>query len=1034
MVNQAPSLVAVYRVVLAIYVLTLALLWSSAASASGQHGTPPPPLPPLTVLGSVETNKNPVGIAINSNRSEALVANRDTKSISLINIVTLTELWEVTIGRGPTGVAINPNTNVGVVTLHDESSVALINLTTRAVLGKVRVSGRPLGVAVDPGYNVAVVAVQNDTVAIIDLATQTRVTEIRIGKRPVAVSVNPLTHVAAITNEHDGSVVLVDYTFVANATVTATITLPHSKLQYRNDSSNGPRAHPTGVAFDYSPSLNRLVVTDPGTRTVVIVTLNSASEPVSIQSLPFPGTVQKPAAVAVNPGKDYAIITTDQNNVFSMTLTNPAFTGSLPYSVDNGPRTPQGVAIDPATCRGAVTNRGLDKGKNRLQGNALILGISCSPVITALDPPSAQAGTTFTLKITGTGLVAGTTVNVGDTILIPSTPAGVGVISASVVAPATPGTVQVSVTAGGVTSNNLPLVVTQLAPPILCSVSPLGVTADGADLDLTLLGRNVGSPATAVFGGQQGGVGVQVVSITAITPATDAAGCTSNQRVQVKVLGYPTTTLTTHASIPDPRVGVVNPDGGPSNTLPVALLNPRPFLSSLQPTTAPTSTEDKVLTIFGGSFVLVRDAQGNLSTLTQVRFNGEPLDTVVPDPAEPTSKLLATVPFSLLTLPQNLNQIVYTVDVANPAPGGGVSLVSQPFTVVAGTLPSGITVTSVSVDPVSAPTAVALFKEPTTLTGVVGIGNELTLRLIDLTNAASPTLLASPIVQVGAPTFDGIGDMVTLPGSQHAVALTLPDTDQLVVVNFSVLDPLTGLPTVTQYPMPGSVPRNLAVDASANKLVVVGLGDFSLHVFNVVQTGTVTLLPAMAPIDLTPALRDVSVLGSSVAVNPATGIAVVLDSPDPPDTGAAILVNYLGTGGVSTTYALGLGVARVAIDQSRNEAVITEPGSDKFRVLNLATGLTRSLLQAGDGPQGVAVDPLTHKAVIVNTANNELTRVDLNPAVPATSSFQIGSQSAQGPVNVVWDPATGTVLSGVLINSGSTSAIVVGGLTPARIP
>lgn len=142
----------------------------------------------------------------------------------------------------------------------------------------------------------------------------------------------------------------------------------------------------------------------------------------------------------------------------------------------------------------------------------------------------------------------------------------------------------------------------------------------------------------------------------------------------------------------------------------------------------------------------------------------------------------------------------------------------------------------------------------------------------------------------------------------------------------------------------------------------------------------------------------------------------------------------LGSGGVTTTDTLGLGVARVAIDRSTNEAIITEAGSDQFPVLGLGTGVTRALLPAGDGPQGIAIDPLTHKGVIVNTANNELTRVNLNPAVPTTSSFQIGSQSAQGPVNVVWDPGTGTALIGVLINSGSTSAIVVGGVTPAQIP
>jgi hypothetical protein len=732
---------------------------------------------------------------------------------------------------------VSPITNVGVVTLQHESAVAIIDLAAKAVT-KVGVSGHPFGVAIDPGFNIAVVAVRQDTIVFIDLATKSRVSELTLGKFPFGVAVNPNTHVAAVTNEADGSITLIDYTFVNNPTAVAFVALPGAKVGEKSN-PNGPHSRPTGIAFDYSgTSLNRLVVRrsrhrQPGPRHA-----ERAGQPVTIQNLgPLPDKPHKPVDVAVNPGADFGIATSDHSGIFTFRLTNPAFTGRYyPPKKKNDPKKPQSVAIDPVSCRAAVTNRGLDWGKSKLKGNVLVLGVACSPVITAIDPPSVRAGTTVTITITGSGLLPGTLVNVNGTIY-ESSPAGVGKISAQVAAPSPAGIYQVSVTSGGKTSNSLPLTTTVLSPIVLCSVTPNSVVAHGTDVTLTLLARNVVAPATPVFGGTVGGAAgpqtpLYIVSIAPDPTNACSSGASPSQRVEVKIQGYPVTTLTSHGWIPDPRVHVINSDGGPSNALPVAVRNPVPSLVSVQPNTAPTSTNDKVLTLFGSSFTLDRVTIGGnqiFTTQTQVLFDGQVVGTVEPDPLEPTSKLLATIPASYLTVPPGQSEIVYQVSVLNPGPGGGIypdpnnpppcppapaSCQLPTFKVVVSTVPGGFAVNSISVGD-SAPTVVALLKDADGVvrTGVAGLGNEAILRLVDVTNPAAPSLLPSPIVNLGDAAPDGFGDLVTLPGSQKAIAVTQSDTDRIFVVNYSVNDP-SGNPKIDHYFLPGRGPRAMAVDAT----------------------------------------------------------------------------------------------------------------------------------------------------------------------------------------------------------------------------
>jgi DNA-binding beta-propeller fold protein YncE len=1009
-------------------IVALCLLGAGLVLATPAIATPPPPpLPVLTNVGTATAGKYPLGVAINSTTARVLVANRDSKTASLVDLMTGNELWEVKVGRGPTGAAVNPTTNVGVVTLTEEKAVALLNLATGDIIRKIRLSGRPQGVAIDAAFNVAIVAVQPDVVAIIDLASMTVLSQPLIGKRPVGVAVNPLTHIAAVTNEKDGTVVLIDYTFPALPTVVDTIALPHSKNP--KDPDKGPRAQPRGVAFDYGPSTNRLAVADPGSGLLVIVTLDPSNHAVGFATIdPTPNKPDKAVAVAVNPGFDYGVVTTGGDNgtgstVYAFKLSQPALLGMVPRSKGE-PKKPGGVAIDPVTCRAVVTAESID---GVSKANLLLLQTPCAPVITQLTPSAAQAATTFLLKVAGTGFnVTQTTLNFGDVTGIPMTQFAPGVMSAIVTAPATVGSINVSVTSNGKTSNTLPFQVTLLAPPVLCSVTPPTSVADQNPLPLQISASNVTTTgATVSFGGQP----ITLNSITPVVPpTTDATGCVTSQTVSATVPGYPTTTLTTHATLPSPQVQIKNSDGGSSNLLTVVISNPVPFLSELVPSAAAVGSSDLTILIFGDNFVY-DVVDGDIVMLSQVRFNGTPLVQVLPYGPSPRTQMQVVVPAELMQAVQT-----YVVDVFNPGPGGGAPAQTQLFQVTSNVPPPGITVTTVPILPESqTPTTVALLTGFTPLTGIAAISDAGHLRSIDMTTAQ---LLASPVVPVAGP--GAIGYLRTLPGGK-AVITTLIDSDQLAVIDYSAgspvvtmvdLNALAGSPCPAPCLFPSAAAVD-AVDAVSGKVVVTNYGTATLQVLNVTNSGSGwTVTSAGLPIPVPGLVAPVG-----VAVDTNSGVAVIIDSPDP-DPGVAWRIGYklpATYGAVSAPVQLSsTGPSGIAVNSTTHEAVVGVTGDNTIQVVNLTAGTIRATLPAGVNPSGVAVDPVSNRALVTNINNNEITGINLNPAVPSVTRFQL-SFAAQNPSDIAWDPASGLALAGTLI--GQTNyAIVIGGLTPSILP
>jgi hypothetical protein len=313
--------------------------------------------------------------------------------------------------------------------------------------------------------------------------------------------------------------------------------------------------------------------------------------------------------------------------------------------------------------------------RSKLSVVALVLGISlfasCGeyinlpvPSISTLSPASVTAqSTTFTLAVYGSGFAPSSTIQfngvnrtfsngTNNTIFLSQNELTTVVNPTDV---EVSGTINITVFTpqpGGGTSNIVVFTVTEgvLPVPQITSLSPGSIGAGANGATLTINGSNfVGAP------GAGGSVSIATVdganrtttfiSNTQLAVALQASDIASVGPVNIAVLNPPDT-------------NAKPPGGGLSNTVALNVVNPTPVLKSVSPqnVVAGTTSTTTSITASGSGF----DAS------SQVLVNGTGRTTTFTSSTS-ISALLATSDLAAAG--------TYTVQVVNPAPGGGSSQV-----------------------------------------------------------------------------------------------------------------------------------------------------------------------------------------------------------------------------------------------------------------------------------------------------------------------------------------------------------------------
>lgn len=231
-----------------------------------------------------------------------------------------------------------------------------------------------------------------------------------------------------------------------------------------------------------------------------------------------------------------------------------------------------------------------------------------TPTISSLSPNSATAGGPgFTLTVNGTGFESGATVDfngnsLGATIVSPTQ------LTASVPASliATPGTLPVTVTSGGQTSNSVNFTVAAAPPPpAITSISPTSATAGGAAFTLTVNGSNFGADSVVNFNGTA--LTTTFVSAAQVTAAVPASLITTSGTVPV--------TLTT--------------SGMTSNSVSFTIL-PAPVITSITPATVTAGGAAFTLTVNGSGFASGTVVEWNGASLSTTFLSANELTASVP--------------------------------------------------------------------------------------------------------------------------------------------------------------------------------------------------------------------------------------------------------------------------------------------------------------------------------------------------------------------------------------------------------------------
>lgn len=276
----------------------------------------------------------------------------------------------------------------------------------------------------------------------------------------------------------------------------------------------------------------------------------------------------------------------------------------------------------------------LNSSEGNWQSSALNLSISAgAPALTTISPASATAGSgPITVTATGSNFVASSVVQVNGSVRSTAFVSSMQVTATLTAADlASAGLLSITVNTPSVGTSGALTFTVNNAVPSLSSLSPNGVLAGSSGFTLTVNGSNFMSGSVVQVNGlARTTTFVSATQLTAAIPSSDVAAA-GNLAITVS---NPT------------------PGGGASAPLTLPVNNPVPVISSVSPNPAIAALTGFTITVTGTGFV----------RSSVVLFDGK---------ARPTTFVSSTQLAADVSAGTSIGS--HTVNVVNPAPGGGTS-------------------------------------------------------------------------------------------------------------------------------------------------------------------------------------------------------------------------------------------------------------------------------------------------------------------------------------------------------------------------
>ena len=864
------------------------------------------------VTGTIQVGPRPSGVAVNSKTGIAVVSNRAQNTVSVIDLDARSSVATIGIeGDFPRGVAINETKNIAIVANANSNTVSVIDLETMSFAGTVDVGTAPTGVAIHELTNHAVVTNSGvtrgstelgslTTATILDLDGRVSVDNVPVGSAAFGVDVDEASQLAVVANFGSNDVTVIRIpnptprvgnvepkTFPAGGgefeiTIRGTGFLSTSVVTLNGQTLPTTFVSPTELKAVVSADiLDQLLQ-------VSAITLDSSQQARFGQTTPIefnigvtnpgPGGGESPppadpqvnqiqpqnsqpilrsmSPTEIETGASEVLLTVNGNNFNGTSVLN--FGGS-PHSPISSTPTSMTVLIPgsdliPGVVSVSVTNPPPGGGTSGSNPFTVTEQANPVPVIDALTPGSVPAGSASVgLSISGSGFIADTVLNLGGRQLeVSITPESLdAIIPADLLS--IPGTLSGLVsnpTPGGGAASFTINVLNEA--PTIDGFDPTSVDVGGDSLGLTVSGSNFAPNATITVDGTR--IPTQFVSASQLTGTIPGVLLQSPAQLAIGVFIPP-------------------PGGGSAAGGSLAVQNPAPTLTSLDPPTTNMDALPVRVTVTGRGFLPTSEVQvdGNVSETTFIS----------------TTSLSFNV--SVVSVPA-----VLSVTVVNPQPGGGASD-SLNFT-IGNPVPVIVSLDSTEVAADDLPVTITVTGTGLVATSQVELNQTAAVSDVSIRDATSLTFT------VPAGTVAG----------EHEITVVnpLPGGGRSNAVSFKVTNPLPIL--IEILPDTGEEGESHVIDLiGANfidgvEVLVDGVAIATRFTASTRLSGTI---PASRPGKLSISTRNPggvpsNALDFTVTFTPSPAPSIVSITPDPSRAEPGDTLTVVGTGFIPGTELL----------------------------------------------------------------------------------------------------------------------------------
>ena len=164
-------------------------------------------------LSEIPVGKTPKGVKIHPTKDIAFVANENSGTLSIIDLINLNMIKEIKIGKIPHNIVFHPNGSTAYVTIQGGDEIAVVDVSDLKKIDVIQIGNLPHNLDVTPdGKRLFVTNIGTNDVSVIDLSTKDLIKRIPISKGHHGIDIPPFGDRVFVSGIGDDKVSVIDTT------------------------------------------------------------------------------------------------------------------------------------------------------------------------------------------------------------------------------------------------------------------------------------------------------------------------------------------------------------------------------------------------------------------------------------------------------------------------------------------------------------------------------------------------------------------------------------------------------------------------------------------------------------------------------------------------------------------------------------------------------------------------------------------------------------------------------------------------------